>query len=55
MDVDICVIQEGFGGLSVAAVTAQIAASSVLIEKHKIGGDCLTTAAFHQKHFWHSS
>jgi len=41
MNVDICVIGAGSGGLSVAAGTAQMGASTVLIEKHKMGGDCL--------------
>jgi pyruvate/2-oxoglutarate dehydrogenase complex dihydrolipoamide dehydrogenase (E3) component len=41
MSVDICVIGAGSGGLSVAAGAAQMGASTVLIEKHKMGGDCL--------------
>lgn len=41
LNVDICVIGAGSGGLSVAAGTAQMGASTVLIEKHKMGGDCL--------------
>ncbi len=39
--VDICVIGAGSGGLSVAAAAAQMGASTVLIEKAKMGGDCL--------------
>jgi len=38
---DICVIGAGSGGLSVAAGAAQMGADVVLIEKHKMGGDCL--------------
>ncbi len=38
---DLCVIGGGSGGLSVAAGAAQLGASVVLIEKHKMGGDCL--------------
>ena len=38
---DICVIGGGSGGLSVAAGAAQMGASVVLIEGHKMGGDCL--------------
>ncbi|MBC8049059.1 MAG: FAD-dependent oxidoreductase, partial [Chitinophagales bacterium] len=38
---DLCVIGAGSGGLSVAAGAAQLGASVVLIEKHKMGGDCL--------------
>ncbi len=39
--VDICVIGGGSGGLSVAAGAAQMGAETVLIEKAKMGGDCL--------------
>ena len=38
---DICVIGAGSGGLSVAAAAVQFGASVVLIEKGKMGGDCL--------------
>jgi pyruvate/2-oxoglutarate dehydrogenase complex dihydrolipoamide dehydrogenase (E3) component len=38
---DLCVIGAGSGGLSVAAAAAQLGVSVVLIEKHKMGGDCL--------------
>lgn len=38
---DLCVIGAGSGGLSVAAGAVQMGASVVLIEKHKMGGDCL--------------
>lgn len=38
---DICVIGGGSGGLSVAAAAAAFGRSVVLIEKHKMGGDCL--------------
>jgi pyruvate/2-oxoglutarate dehydrogenase complex dihydrolipoamide dehydrogenase (E3) component len=38
---DLCVIGAGSGGLSAAAGAAQLGASVVLIEKHKMGGDCL--------------
>ncbi|WP_420857385.1 dihydrolipoyl dehydrogenase family protein [Marivivens marinus] len=38
---DICVIGAGSGGLSVAAGAVQMGASVVLIEGHKMGGDCL--------------
>ncbi|MCW9034345.1 MAG: FAD-dependent oxidoreductase [Rhodospirillales bacterium] len=38
---DICVIGGGSGGLSVAAGASQMGASTVLIEKAKMGGDCL--------------
>lgn len=38
---DICVIGAGSGGLSVAAIAAAFGVSVVLIEKGKMGGDCL--------------
>ena len=38
---DICVIGAGSGGLSVAAIAAAFGVSCVLVEKHKMGGDCL--------------
>lgn len=38
---DFCVIGAGSGGLSFAAGAAQMGASVVLIERHKMGGDCL--------------
>ncbi len=38
---DICVIGAGSGGLSVAAAAAAFGRSVVLIERHKMGGDCL--------------
>jgi pyruvate/2-oxoglutarate dehydrogenase complex dihydrolipoamide dehydrogenase (E3) component len=39
--VDLCVIGAGSGGLSVAAAAAQLGVAVVLVEKHKMGGDCL--------------
>ena len=41
LDVDICIIGAGSGGLSVAAGAVQMGASVALVEKHKMGGDCL--------------
>src|ERR1043166_3017942 len=38
---DICVIGAGSGGLSVAAAAAAFGGPGVLIEKGKMGGDCL--------------
>lgn len=38
---DLCVIGAGSGGLSVAAAAAAFGRDVVLIEKHKMGGDCL--------------
>ncbi len=39
--VDLCVIGAGSGGLSVAAGAAQMGADVALIERDKMGGDCL--------------
>lgn len=39
--VDICIIGAGSGGLSIAAGAVQMGASVVLLEGHKMGGDCL--------------
>ena len=41
IDTDLCVIGAGSGGLSVAAAAAAFGQRVVLIEKHKMGGDCL--------------
>ena len=41
LKVDICVIGAGSGGLSVAAGASQMGASTALIERSKMGGDCL--------------
>lgn len=41
ISVDLCVIGAGSGGLSVAAAAAAFGQRVVLIEKHKMGGDCL--------------
>ena len=41
LKVDICVIGAGSGGLSVAAGASQMGASTALIERGKMGGDCL--------------
>jgi pyruvate/2-oxoglutarate dehydrogenase complex dihydrolipoamide dehydrogenase (E3) component len=41
MKTDLCVIGAGSGGLAVAAGAVQMGAEVVLIEKGKMGGDCL--------------
>jgi pyruvate/2-oxoglutarate dehydrogenase complex dihydrolipoamide dehydrogenase (E3) component len=41
LNVDLCVIGAGSGGLSVAAGAVQMGARVALIERHKMGGDCL--------------
>lgn len=46
---DICVIGAGSGGLSVAAAAAAFGVSVVLIEKGKMGGDCLNAGCVPSK------
>ncbi|MDX8380741.1 MAG: FAD-dependent oxidoreductase [Ghiorsea sp.] len=46
---DICVIGGGSGGLSVAAGASQMGADVVLVEKAKMGGDCLNTGCVPSK------
>jgi len=41
LEPDLCIVGAGSGGLSVAAGAVQMGASVVLIEGHKMGGDCL--------------
>jgi pyruvate/2-oxoglutarate dehydrogenase complex dihydrolipoamide dehydrogenase (E3) component len=49
INTDICVIGAGSGGLSVAAGAVQMGAKVVLIEKAKMGGDCLNTGCVPSK------
>jgi pyruvate/2-oxoglutarate dehydrogenase complex dihydrolipoamide dehydrogenase (E3) component len=46
---DICVIGAGSGGLSVAAAAAAFGVSVVMIEKNKMGGECLNTGCVPSK------
>ena len=46
---DICVIGGGSAGLSVAAGASQMGARTVLVEKHRMGGDCLNTGCIPSK------
>lgn len=41
LSVDVCVIGAGSGGLTVAAGASQLGASTILIERAEMGGDCL--------------
>ena len=41
IETDVCVIGGGAGGLSFAAGAAQMGANVILLEKNKMGGDCL--------------
>ena len=46
---DLCVIGAGSGGLSVAAAATQMGVDVVLIEKGRMGGDCLNTGCVPSK------
>lgn len=49
LSADLAIIGGGSGGLSVAAGAAQMEAKVVLIERHKMGGDCLNTGCVPSK------
>lgn len=51
---DICVIGAGSGGLSVAAGAVQMGARVVLIERGRMGGDCLNTGCVPSKALIHA-
>ena len=46
---DLCIIGAGSAGLSVAAGAAQMGAAVVLIERDRMGGDCLNTGCVPSK------
>jgi pyruvate/2-oxoglutarate dehydrogenase complex dihydrolipoamide dehydrogenase (E3) component len=46
---DLCVIGAGSGGLSVAAAAALMQVPVVLVEKHKMGGECLNVGCVPSK------
>lgn len=46
---DLCVIGAGSAGLSIAAGAVQMGARTVLIEAHRMGGDCLNTGCVPSK------
>ncbi len=54
IDTDICVIGGGSGGLSVAAGAAQMGARVVLLEGHRMGGDCLNYGCVPSKALLHA-
>ena len=49
IDADICVIGAGSGGLTLAAGASQMGAATVLIERARMGGDCLNTGCVPSK------
>lgn len=52
---DVCVIGAGSGGLTTAAFCASLGAKVLLIEKHKMGGDCLNYGCVPSKALLHAS
>ena len=46
---DTCVIGGGSSGLSVASKAVQMGAETLLIERGKMGGECLNTGCVHSK------
>ena len=46
---DLCIIGGGSGGLSLAAGAVQLGAKVILIEKDKMGGDCLNVGCVPSK------
>ena len=46
---DLCVIGAGSGGLSVAAIAASFGVPVVLIERDRMGGDCLNVGCVPSK------
>ncbi len=49
LNVDVCVIGAGSGGLTVAAGAARLGARVALVEKGEMGGDCLNTGCVPSK------
>jgi pyruvate/2-oxoglutarate dehydrogenase complex dihydrolipoamide dehydrogenase (E3) component len=49
IDVDLCVIGAGSGGLNVAAAGARLGLSTVLVEGGEMGGDCLNSGCVPSK------
>ncbi|MGH8378983.1 MAG: FAD-dependent oxidoreductase, partial [Gammaproteobacteria bacterium] len=52
---DICIIGGGSAGLVTAAGAAALGARAVLIEKHRLGGECLYTGCIPSKTLLHSA
>lgn len=49
LQADVCVIGAGSAGLSVASAAVQFGASTVLIERGEMGGECLNTGCVPSK------
>lgn len=54
-DYDLCIIGGGAAGLVTAAGAATLGAKVILIEKHRLGGDCLYTGCVPSKTLIHSA
>lgn len=54
VDYDMVIIGGGSGGLVVASACAQLKAKVALVEKHKLGGDCLWYGCVPSKSFIHA-
>ena len=52
---DLCIIGGGAAGLVTAAGAAALGAKVILIEKHRLGGDCLYTGCVPSKALIHSA
>lgn len=50
---DLCIIGGGSGGLTVAAGAAALGAKTVLVEKHRLGGECLWSGCVPSKALIH--
>jgi len=50
-DFDLTVIGGGAGGLNVASGAVQLGARVALVEKNKLGGDCLYYGCVPQRHW----
>lgn len=55
VDYDIIIIGGGSGGLVVASAAAQLKAKVALVERHRLGGDCLWFGCVPSKSFIHAS
>jgi len=55
VDYDLVVIGGGAGGLVVASAASQLKAKVVLVEKHRLGGDCLWYGCVPSKSLIHAS
>src|SRR6185436_14352031 len=49
LDCDVCVVGAGAAGLSLAAAAVQMGARTVLIERGRMGGECLNTGCVPSK------